>query len=121
MSDWLVSALPCCQVVALNSTLGAEGELYIDDGKSYKFKQGEYIHRKFTFSAGQLKSAPLQPDAATLRKGPASNGKFQTPCVVERVIVMGLPDSILQKTTQVGLVSDGVTLTAEVRMRGLKQ
>ncbi len=27
----------------------ADGELYVDDGESYDYEKGQYIHRKFSF------------------------------------------------------------------------
>lgn len=70
------------QVIALNSSQAAEGELYIDDGRSFDFKEGAYIHRRFIFSAGTLTSLNLA----------ASSGskKYASECRVERIIVLGL-------------------------------
>ena len=67
----------------MNSSNEAEGEIYIDDGRSYEFLEGAYIHRKFVFSRGYLTSSSL---------GPKSNHKktFKTPCLVERIIILGL-------------------------------
>lgn len=72
-----------CQVIALNSSLAAEGELYLDDGKSYDFEQGAYIHRRFVFSNGKLTSSSLRP--SNLSK------EFPSNCVIERIILLGLP------------------------------
>lgn len=73
---------PYTLVVALNSSYEAEGELYIDDGKSYDFAEGAYIHRKFVFSQGRLTSTSV---------GPKKNGKvFISSCLVERIILLGL-------------------------------
>ncbi|CAM6086153.1 unnamed protein product [Calypogeia fissa] len=74
---------PYTLVVALNSAYEAEGELYIDDGKSYDFRDGAFIHRRFTFSGGRISSTNL---------GPAKPGKkvFHTPCKIERIILLGL-------------------------------
>nr|KYP47448.1 Neutral alpha-glucosidase AB [Cajanus cajan] len=47
---------PYTLVIALNSSQAAEGELYIDDGSSFNFLQGAYIHRRFIFSNGKLAS-----------------------------------------------------------------
>ncbi|KAK1317423.1 putative alpha-xylosidase 2 [Acorus calamus] len=74
---------PYTLVIALNSSLEAEGELYIDDGKSYDFENGAYIHRRFVFSNGKLTSTSIAPAN--------TKGKFSSDCVVERVILMGLP------------------------------
>lgn len=71
---------PYTLVIALNSSQAAEGELYIDDGKSFDFKEGAYIHRQFVFSNGVLKSSNL-----------ATTGKsqFSSECIVERIILLG--------------------------------
>lgn len=74
---------PYTLVVALNSTYGAEGELYIDDGKTFDFAEGAYIYRKFTFSKGRLTSTSTK----AREKG---SKEFTSPCVVERVIILGL-------------------------------
>ncbi|KAM7267039.1 hypothetical protein ACFE04_009205 [Oxalis oulophora] len=73
---------PYTLVIALNSSKEAEGELFADDGKSYAFTQGSYIHRRFVFSDGKLTSQNLAP---------ASNGKskFSSDCIVERIILLG--------------------------------
>lgn len=72
------------QVIALNGSLAAEGELYIDDGKSYDFKKGAYIHRRFVFSDGKLISSNIAP---------TNSGKqpYSSNCVIERIILLGLP------------------------------
>ncbi|XP_023512658.1 probable glucan 1,3-alpha-glucosidase [Cucurbita pepo subsp. pepo] len=73
---------PYTLVVALNSSQAAEGELYIDDGKSFEFKQGAYIHRRFVFSGDKLTSLNVGPiDSSSI--------KFSSNCVIERIIVLG--------------------------------
>ncbi|KAF3774327.1 putative glucan 1-3-alpha-glucosidase [Nymphaea thermarum] len=75
---------PYTLVIALNSSLEAEGELYIDDGKSNEFQQGAYIHRRFIFSGGKLTS---------INVAGAESGKkeFFTDCNIERIILLGHP------------------------------
>ncbi|XP_038900635.1 probable glucan 1,3-alpha-glucosidase [Benincasa hispida] len=73
---------PYTLVVALNSSQAAEGELYIDDGKSFEFKQGAFIHRRFVFSGGKLTSLNVGPIAS-------SSTKFSSNCVIERIILLG--------------------------------
>uniref|UniRef100_A0A164X3E7 Glucosidase II subunit alpha n=1 Tax=Daucus carota subsp. sativus TaxID=79200 RepID=A0A164X3E7_DAUCS len=73
---------PYTLVIALNSSREAEGELYVDDGKSFAFQQGSYIHRRFVFSNGKLTSINLAP-AAT------GKSQFVTDCTVERIILLG--------------------------------
>lgn len=71
---------PYTLVIALNSSGAAEGDLYIDDGKSFEFKEGAYIHRRFILSDGKLMSVNL-----------ASGGKTQysSDCIIERIILLG--------------------------------
>lgn len=69
-------------MIALNSSQAAEGELYVDDGKSFEFEHGAYIHRRFVLSDGKLTSVNLAP---------ASSGKsrFSSETVIERIILLG--------------------------------
>ncbi|XP_015937428.1 probable glucan 1,3-alpha-glucosidase [Arachis duranensis] len=73
---------PYTLVIALNSSQAAEGELYLDDGSSFNFLQGAYIHRRFIFKDGKLTSLDLAP---------ASNGNARYPVntVIERIILLG--------------------------------
>ncbi|GAB4835536.1 Probable glucan 1,3-alpha-glucosidase [Ancistrocladus abbreviatus] len=71
-------------VIALHFSQGAEGELYIDDGKSFEFQRGAYIHRRFIFSNGRLTSLNLAPMTKDRRL-------FTSDCVVERIILLGHP------------------------------
>lgn len=73
---------PYTLVIALDSSGEAEGELYIDDGKSYDFKNGAYIHRRFLFSNGKLTSVNLATSASV---GPM----FLSDCTIERIILLG--------------------------------
>ncbi|GMI98099.1 glucosidase 2 alpha, PRIORITY IN SWEET LIFE 5, RADIAL SWELLING 3 [Hibiscus trionum] len=73
---------PFTLVIALNSSQEAEGELYLDDGKSFDFKHGAYIHRRFVFSNGHLTSSNMA--SSTL-----GNSKFSSDCVIERIILLG--------------------------------
>ncbi|XP_013629027.1 PREDICTED: probable glucan 1,3-alpha-glucosidase [Brassica oleracea var. oleracea] len=70
---------PYTLVVALNSTQEADGELYIDDGKSFEFKRGSYIHRRFLFSNGVLTSTNLAP----------SQARLSSQCSIDRIILLG--------------------------------
>lgn len=69
-------------MIALNSSQKAEGELYIDDGESFDFVQGAYIHRGFMFSDGKLTSVNLAPKNA--------KSQFSSKCVIERIMLLGL-------------------------------
>ncbi|XP_047176899.1 probable glucan 1,3-alpha-glucosidase [Vigna umbellata] len=73
---------PYTLVIALNSSQEAEGELYIDDGSSFKFLQGAYIHRRFIFSNGKLISIDLAPASG-------SNRYYSSDAFIERIILLG--------------------------------
>lgn len=69
-------------MIALDSSHSAEGELYIDDGKSFEFQRGAYIHRRFIFSDGKLTSINIAPSGN-------ADKLFTTECVIERIILLG--------------------------------
>lgn len=78
---------PYTLVIALNHSLEAEGELYVDDGRSYDYKKGAYIHRRFVFSNGRLTSVNLASDKLDKKI-------FSSDCVIERIILLGLKSQI---------------------------
>lgn len=71
---------PFTLLVALNAVEEAEGELYLDDGKSYQYRSGAYAVRRFTFSNGEL-SAQTVSGGATAFEGSEAE--------IERVIILG--------------------------------
>uniref|UniRef100_A0A0C9RX54 Probable glucan 1,3-alpha-glucosidase n=1 Tax=Wollemia nobilis TaxID=56998 RepID=A0A0C9RX54_9CONI len=77
---------PYTLVIALNRSSEAEGELYVDDGKTYDFEKGAYIHRRFVFSSGRLTSSNMA--SGVLHK------KFSSNRVIERIILLGLHSKI---------------------------
>ncbi|CAI7885923.1 unnamed protein product, partial [Closterium sp. NIES-53] len=95
-------------VIALNSSMEAEGELYIDDGKSYAYEKGAFIHRRFLFSNGVLRSLLLPDDVAASRSLGAQRQAFESPCVVERVVVFGLPQEKLARSREAVVEGTGV-------------
>lgn len=72
------------QVIALNSSGSAEGELYVDDGQSFEYQQGAFIHRRFVFAHGKLSSVNLSPSGSHEKH-------FSSDSVVERILLLGLP------------------------------
>ncbi|KAH9308324.1 hypothetical protein KI387_036235, partial [Taxus chinensis] len=78
---------PYTLVIALNQSLEAEGELYVDDGRSYDYEKGEYIHRRFVFSNGRLTSVNLASDKSNKKS-------FSSNCSVERIVLLGLKPKI---------------------------
>ena len=91
----IYGAILCEQVIALNGSLAAEGELYIDDGKSYDFEQGAYIHRRFIFTDRKLTSIDIRPSNV-------GDKKFSADCTVERIILLGLPSGAKKAVVEPG-------------------
>ncbi|ONL95112.1 putative glucan 13-alpha-glucosidase [Zea mays] len=85
---------PYTLVIALNSSGAGEGELYVDDGKSYEYQQGAFIHRRFVFADNKLTSFNIGPD--DLGK------KFRSDCVIERIIILGLRSGVKKAIIEPG-------------------
>ena len=60
-TTYLMFRDPFTLVVALDSEYQASGDLYIDDGVSFKFAKNQFIHRRFRYSEGVLSSRPYYP------------------------------------------------------------
>ena len=90
-SSRLMSWDPLTLVVALGETGDAAGELYLDDGESFDFEKGAYLHWKLLYDG----------KAAVLRAEDQSDGgaaarafrKKMEPVRLDRVLVLGAPDA----------------------------
>ena len=69
--------------IALDSNGQAEGELYVDDGESFDFVKGAFIHKKLTFDGKVLKAT----DKFTPPTGDFLN-KYDVP--IEQIRITGL-------------------------------
>lgn len=100
-SSGLMRYDPYTLVIALNSTGGAEGELYIDDGETFDYQTGAYIHRSFEFSSSDQVLASTCYDKCSGKKKAAKAAfkKTMDGVHVERVIIVGAPKSWKGKTT----------------------
>ena len=95
---------PFTLLVALDKAGNAEGTLYLDDGESFDYQKGAYIHRKFTFSADSLSlsSTNIGKDG----KGTKEYLKIMAKVRVEKIVVVGAPDKWEGKT-EVLVMEDG--------------
>ncbi|KAH7315741.1 hypothetical protein KP509_21G063300 [Ceratopteris richardii] len=73
---------PYTLLIAVNGTHEAEGELYMDDGNTFDFAEGAFIHRKFIFSQGCLTSVAINSQK--------SRKKFISSSMIERIVILGL-------------------------------
>ena len=77
-------------MVALDKDGAAEGDLYLDDGRSFAFQRGAHLHRRFSFARGKLSSAAAREARGAALTLPLSGDPFKTDVVVERIVVLGL-------------------------------
>ncbi|KAL8738608.1 MAG: hypothetical protein Q9190_007976 [Brigantiaea leucoxantha] len=92
-SSGLMKWDPYTLVIVLDQNGNAEGELYIDDGESFEYQSGAYIHRRFTFSlASGLRSEDLvAPPSVKASKKHREFVKQYSDVRVEKVVVVGAP------------------------------
>lgn len=76
---------PFTLVVALDGSGKAVGDLYIDDGRSFAFAKGQYLHRRFIYEHGALTCDAMPQPTGT------PEGTLPSKLVIERVIILGLP------------------------------
>jgi alpha 1,3-glucosidase len=88
-SSGLMKFDPYTLVISLSKSGTAKGELYVDDGETFEFENGAYIHRIFEFSDGALTSSNIGT------KGKLSDKylKVMSKVSIERIIVVGAPKS----------------------------
>lgn len=89
-SSALMKQDPYTLVVVLGNDGDATGELYFDDGESFDYESGAYVHRSFAFSraTSSLTSTDKFPDKGKLYDKFAKTVKKVR---VERVIIVNAP------------------------------
>ncbi|RKP05443.1 glycosyl hydrolases family 31-domain-containing protein, partial [Thamnocephalis sphaerospora] len=93
----LMESDPFTLVVALDADGTATGELYVDDGETFEFLDGNYLHRRFTFKGDTLRCAHADGyDPLSLLELPGKHEEYATTDAVktlrvERVIILGAP------------------------------
>ncbi|MCJ1312562.1 hypothetical protein MMC25_006236 [Agyrium rufum] len=93
-SSGLMKYDPYTLVVVLDNAGNAQGEVYVDDGESYDYQQGAYIHRTLRFEGGAR--AELVSVAHESSKAGKQTKKFlqeMSGVRVEKVIIVGVPKS----------------------------
>ncbi|KAF7880397.1 uncharacterized protein EAF02_007243 [Botrytis sinoallii] len=78
---------PYTLVLVLNKEGKATGELYVDDGETFDYQSGAYIHRSFSFENGVLSSK----DIGTKGKLTDKYLKSMKKVGVEKILVVGAP------------------------------
>ncbi|OXV07848.1 hypothetical protein Egran_04388 [Elaphomyces granulatus] len=98
---------PYTLVIALGKDGEAEGSIYIDDGESFDYQRGAYIHRNFQFGGSALWSE----DIGT--KGPKTGEYLKTMAgvKVEKLVVVGAPQSWQDKLSVTVIEEDAKSST----------
>ncbi|KAJ5108655.1 Glycoside hydrolase family 31 [Penicillium angulare] len=93
---------PYTLILTLNKNGEADGTLYVDDGETFDYERGGYIHRQFQFRDSILSSEDLGT------KGPKTAEYLKTMAgvTVERVVVVDPPKAWKDKST-VTVIEDG--------------
>ncbi|KAK6581909.1 hypothetical protein PZA11_005606 [Diplocarpon coronariae] len=94
-SSGLMKWDPYTLLIVLNKAGEANGTLYVDDGETFDYQQGAYIHRSFSFANGVLESSNI----GTKGKLTDKYVKSLKPVVVERFIIVGAPAEWAGKTS----------------------
>lgn len=106
-SSGLMKWDPYTLVVVLGKDGKADGELYIDDGETYEFEQGAFIHRRFVVAGGSLKSEEVLSEKNKSNKKKTTFLKTMSGVKVERIIIVNAPKS-LEGRTQVTVKGEGL-------------
>ena len=86
---------PFTLVVVIGERGRAEGTLYLDDGESFEYNEGAYIHRKFIFSSSTLKSTSFS--SPTSKTSMAFHKRMES-IRVEKIILVNTPSAWEGKT-----------------------
>ncbi|KAI4237603.1 MAG: hypothetical protein L6R40_005894 [Gallowayella cf. fulva] len=114
-SSALMKFDPYTLVVALDNSGRATGELYIDDGESFEYQKGAFIHRRFRFSSaphaasssaskqdGGDKETHLSLVSEDLNGAPTKQTvafvKSMKDVKVEKIIIVGVPKAWAART-----------------------
>ncbi len=92
---------PYTLVVVLGDDGNAKGELYVDDGESFDYQSGAYIHRLFEFNSttSSLASTCFEKCSGAKKAAKAAFKKSMDGVHVERVIIVGAPKAWEGKDT----------------------
>ncbi|KAI0002294.1 glycoside hydrolase family 31 protein [Xylariaceae sp. FL0662B] len=92
-------------VVVVSKGGQAEGELYVDDGDSFDYEKGQYIHRKFRLEGSTLTSMDAEGrDPKSVKEGQWL--KRMRNVSIDKVIIVGAPSSWASKK-EVEVESEG--------------
>ena len=109
---------PYTLVIVLGHNGEAEGDLYVDDGESYDYEDGAYIHRHFRLSSNTLKSSDLSAGTDTSKPSKKRKEylKTMTAVRVEKIVIVGAPKE-WKGRSEVKVEEEGAKQTRRVEMK----
>ncbi|OAG04474.1 uncharacterized protein CC84DRAFT_1120912 [Paraphaeosphaeria sporulosa] len=112
-SSGLMKFDPFTLVVVLDKENAAKGELYLDDGETFDYEAGAYIHRRFAFDGKRsiLTSTNAVPLGAKFTAKLEAYLKSMSKVRVEKVIIVGAPKAWKDKT-EVVVMEEGAKESA---------
>ncbi|KAK4565867.1 glucosidase II [Recurvomyces mirabilis] len=126
-SSGLMRYDPFTLVVVIGNSGDAEGTLYLDDGESFDYEEGAFIHRRFEYKSATstLMSEDLAAASASPSKKTKDYLKSMEKVRVEKIIVVGAPESWKSKrevevSEELAGKSSG-TKTAELEWHGKEE
>ena len=93
---------PYTLVVCLDRNGHAKGTLYIDDEKSYDYRDSKYLYLEFEFKNNRLQAKYID-----------ENASYRTKSWLERVVIVGLDKTPKSATLQSGTVTERLDILNE--------
>ncbi|KAI5799275.1 glycosyl hydrolases family 31-domain-containing protein [Peziza echinospora] len=114
-SSGLMKHDPFTLIVSVNADNVAGGVVYLDDGESFAYKKGDYVHRAFTFNGPQkiLKSDNLNPHAV-VKGAPNTFAKSLKGVRIEKIVLVGLKNTVYEGKKKVTVQSGGKRWDAQI-------
>ncbi|KAF2208462.1 glycoside hydrolase family 31 protein [Cercospora zeae-maydis SCOH1-5] len=97
-SSGLMKYDPLTLVVVIGNSGDAQGTLYLDDGESFDYQDGAFIHRKFHFDGKSQSLTSEDWNHGASSKGAKAYFKTMEKVRIEKIIVVGAPESWKGKT-----------------------
>ena len=114
---------PFTLVVVVGNDGTAEGTLYLDDGESFDYQAGAYIHRQFSFKSAASASGGAGGSSTLVSKdlggGVGKSKEYVKKMAkvrIEKVIVVGAPPE-WERRTEVLVVEDGARAGRKVGLK----
>lgn len=110
-SSGLMKYDPFTLVIVLGDSGDAEGDLYLDDGESYDYEQGAYIHRSFKYNSDTV--SLMSTDLSTPGKKTKAYLDQMKHVRVEKIVIVNPPAAWRHKT-EVKVSEEGEKASNEV-------